>query len=967
MPEAISVADIIEETWADFKSPTTSTFDKKMPKCRNAVAQIEEELDTDRSELTKLKKSVRALYNSTNKHAQNEKDIAENIERISNSTSNSYSQINTALQEFASVTKSLGALIEDLSKSLHNSLQFPLESLLKGDIKGVKGDLRKPFDKSWKDYESKFSKLEKDHKKKWSDAGLYRSELSISDIAEEMEKERKIFQLQLCTYLIKVNEIKTKKGVDLLNYLIEYYKAVRLFFNKGQTEIEKHQKFVENLGQQLKDIKQTQNQERSKLQELQTSLKSSMTGYKEPSSTSVTPPGYSLHQLQGNKSHGSVKEGYLLKKSEGMLKKIWQKRKCRIKDGIMSISHSDETKDPVRLNLLTCQVKLVSEDPGKKCFDLVSSHGNRTYHFQADDEKEMGQWISVLSNAKEEVLLKAFQDTGSSVTMNESVRELTQSIISRIFKLPGNGVCCDCGAPDPKWLSTNLGVLICLECCGIHRNLGVHVSRTQSLEIDQLGTSQLLLARVIGNDNFNEVLEARLDRSSKLKPDSPMKEREEFIKAKYVHHKFTIQTCSDTNELQQDLQQAIQTRDIQAIIQVYAEGLDLMTVLPESSDDETALHLAIAQEDGTSLPIVDFIVQNSNLNSLSRQTRDGNTCLHLCAMLNKSECMKCLLRTKPDIANIKNDAGVTAYDIAQENDYQLCAELAKAAMAGKKDVFEHINIEWDLMTDEGPDFSDDELELEPRKPRSRPSSLIGVEIPHSPRDRAESDAITRPIKPKIPGMLNHSSQSLPNSAPISSNSQDRNSLEPPLPPRGIKKPPAMLSLSGGQSGRPAHARNTSNPETDIPYVLHRRTPSEPPPRPQPLDAGARYTVSIPYSDAKHGGSQPLLDSSSDKPAVPPRPRALSGSGDISSSKTSTSDVEIPPPIPAPRKPKKMGFRRCEALFDCDADNEDELTFREGEIIILLREEEEEWWEGEVENQPDRKGLFPISFVKPLPD
>lgn len=61
----------------------------------------------------------------------------------------------------------------------------------------------------------------------------------------------------------------------------------------------------------------------------------------QPSSASVTPPGYSLHQLQGNKTHGSVKEGYLLKKSEGMLKKIWQKRKCRIKDGIMSISHSD--------------------------------------------------------------------------------------------------------------------------------------------------------------------------------------------------------------------------------------------------------------------------------------------------------------------------------------------------------------------------------------------------------------------------------------------------------------------------------------------------------------------------------------------------------------------------------------------------------------------------------------------------
>ena len=53
------------------------------------------------------------------------------------------------------------------------------------------------------------------------------------------------------------------------------------FFNKGQTEVEKHQCFVDNLGQQLKDIKQAQNNEKCKLQELQTALKSGMTGYKE--------------------------------------------------------------------------------------------------------------------------------------------------------------------------------------------------------------------------------------------------------------------------------------------------------------------------------------------------------------------------------------------------------------------------------------------------------------------------------------------------------------------------------------------------------------------------------------------------------------------------------------------------------------------------------------------------------------
>ena len=42
-----------------------------------------------------------------------------------------------------------------------------------------------------------------------------------------------------------------------------------------------------------------------------------------------------------SKEVGSEFVGYLLKKSEGKIKKIWQKRKCSIKDGIMSSSHSD--------------------------------------------------------------------------------------------------------------------------------------------------------------------------------------------------------------------------------------------------------------------------------------------------------------------------------------------------------------------------------------------------------------------------------------------------------------------------------------------------------------------------------------------------------------------------------------------------------------------------------------------------
>ena len=50
---------------------------------------------------------------------------------------------------------------------------------------------------------------------------------------------------------------------------------------------------------------------------------------------------YNLHQLQGKKEHGCERIGFLLKKSEGKMRKVWQKRKCIVKDGYLSISHSD--------------------------------------------------------------------------------------------------------------------------------------------------------------------------------------------------------------------------------------------------------------------------------------------------------------------------------------------------------------------------------------------------------------------------------------------------------------------------------------------------------------------------------------------------------------------------------------------------------------------------------------------------
>lgn len=60
-------------------------------------------------------------------------------------------------------------------------------------------------------------------------------------------------------------------------------------------------------------------------------------------------------------------------------------------------------------------------------------------------------------------------------------------------------------------------------------------------------------------------------------------------------------------------------------------------------------------------------------------------------------------------------------------------------------------------------------------------------------------------------------------------------------------------------------------------------------------------------------------------------------------------------------------KRCRALYDCDADNDDELSFHEGEVILVTNEqtEDEHWMEGMIEGEPSRRGMFPVSFVHML--
>uniref|UniRef100_A0A1I7Z0J8 Arf-GAP domain-containing protein n=1 Tax=Steinernema glaseri TaxID=37863 RepID=A0A1I7Z0J8_9BILA len=143
----------------------------------------------------------------------------------------------------------------------------------------------------------------------------------------------------------------------------------------------------------------------------------------------------------------------------------------------------------------------------------------------------------------------------SKADAKKAEQDRLQGLIIEMLREEDNKYCADCDAKQPRWASWNLGVFLCIRCAGIHRNLGVHLTKVKSVNLDSWTPEQVQSMRVMGNAKGRAVYEHGLPRDfRRAQNDHSL---ESFIRAKYEQKRYIMKDWSppvvDVNDLPLEL------------------------------------------------------------------------------------------------------------------------------------------------------------------------------------------------------------------------------------------------------------------------------------------------------------------------------------------------------------------------------------------------------------------------------
>ncbi|XP_006608086.1 ARF GTPase-activating protein GIT2 isoform X2 [Apis dorsata] len=183
-------------------------------------------------------------------------------------------------------------------------------------------------------------------------------------------------------------------------------------------------------------------------------------------------------------------------------------------------------------------------------------------------------------------------------------------------------ICADCGAFEPGWASLNRAILLCDDCCGIHRSLGRHISQIKSLHKSIWHTNLLNMVHTLNDNGANSIWEhSLLDPSnSKINRRKPQAKdplhpiKADFIKAKHQHLAFILhpskEECCSEEELSRQLHSSVRTSNLETSLRLLAQGANPSYFYKEKGT--TPLH--VAARAGQALQLELLIANGGNPN-----------------------------------------------------------------------------------------------------------------------------------------------------------------------------------------------------------------------------------------------------------------------------------------------------------------------------------------------------------------
>uniref|UniRef100_A0A2K6F261 Arf-GAP with coiled-coil, ANK repeat and PH domain-containing protein n=1 Tax=Propithecus coquereli TaxID=379532 RepID=A0A2K6F261_PROCO len=445
------------------------------------------------------------------------------------------SVISECLQRFGDSLQEVVNYHMILFDQAQRSVRQQLHNFVKEDVRKFK-ETKKQFDKVREDMELSLVRN--------AQAPRHRPH-EVEEAAGALSLTRKCFRHLALDYVLQINVLQAKKKFEILDSMLSFMHAQYSFFQQGYSLLHQLDPYMKKLAAELDQLVVDSAVEKREMERKHAAIQQ----------RTLLQDFYdeSKAEFDVDAPSGVVMEGYLFKRASNAFK-TWNRRWFSIQNS--QLVYQKKLKDALTVvvdDLRLCSVKPCEDIERRFCFEVVSP--TKSCMLQADSEKLRQAWVqavqaSIASAYREspdscysERLDRTASPSTSSIDSATDSRERGvkgESVLQRVQSVAGNGQCGDCGQPDPRWASINLGVLLCIECSGIHRSLGVHCSKVRSLTLDSWEPELLKLMCELGNGTVNQIYEARCEGAGSRKPtaSSPRQDKEAWIKDKYVERKF---------------------------------------------------------------------------------------------------------------------------------------------------------------------------------------------------------------------------------------------------------------------------------------------------------------------------------------------------------------------------------------------------------------------------------------------